>query len=89
MEIDRYSDVPPWRQLADELRRQISDGEIAPRRPIPSKKTLMQTYGIAGSTVDKAVQFLKDAGLVRTVMGMGVYVVPPEGKADRNPRRDG
>jgi DNA-binding GntR family transcriptional regulator len=73
VEIDRYSDVPPWRQLADELRRQINDGEIAPRRPIPSKKTLMQTYGIAGSTVDKAVQFLKDAGLVRTVMGMGVY----------------
>ena len=78
MEIDRYSDVPPWRQLADELRRQISDGEIAPRRPIPSKKTLMQTYGIAGATCDKAVNLLKEEGLVRTIIGMGIYVVPRE-----------
>ena len=51
MEIDRYSDVPPWRQLADELRRQITSGEIPPHRPIPSKKTLTQTYGVAGATV--------------------------------------
>jgi DNA-binding GntR family transcriptional regulator len=78
VEIDRYSDVPPWRQLADELRRQISDGEIAPRRPIPSKKTLMQTYGIAGATCDKAVNLLKEEGLVRTIIGMGIYVVPRE-----------
>jgi GntR family transcriptional regulator len=78
VEIDRYSDVPPWRQLAGELRRQISDGEIAPRRPIPSKKTLMQTYGIAGSTVDKAVNLLKEERLVRTITGMGIYVIPRE-----------
>ena len=74
MEIDRYSDVPPWRQLADELRRQIISGEIAPHRPIPSKKALTQTYGVAGATVDKAIRQLKDEELVRTVMGMGIYV---------------
>ena len=78
MEIDRFSDVPPWRQLADELQRQITDGQIAPRRPIPSKKTLMQTYGIAGATCDKAVNLLKEEGLVRTIIGMGIYVVPRE-----------
>jgi GntR family transcriptional regulator len=74
VEIDRYSDVPPWRQLADELRRQILSGEIPPHRPIPSKKTLTQTYGVAGATVDKAIRQLKDEGLVRTVMGMGIFV---------------
>lgn len=75
MEIDRYSDVPPWRQLADELRRLIASGQIQPHRPIPSKRQLTEEYGVAGATVDKAVQLLKDEGLVRTVIGMGIYVV--------------
>ena len=75
MEIDRYSDVPPWRQLADDLRRQILDGEIEPHRPLPSKRQLTQELGIAGATVDKAIRLLKEEGLVRTVIGMGIYVV--------------
>jgi DNA-binding GntR family transcriptional regulator len=34
----------------------------------------MQRYGIADGTVKKAVQVLRDAGLVHTVRGKGVYV---------------
>jgi GntR family transcriptional regulator len=75
MEIDRYSEIPPWRQLADELRRMIESGQIQPHRAIPSKRTAMQTWGIAGATYDKAVNLLKVEGLVHTVIGMGVYVV--------------
>lgn len=62
-------------QLADILRRQIHSGELAPRRPIPSIRTLMQTYEVSDGTVKKAVQVLRDEGLVRTVPGRGVYVV--------------
>jgi DNA-binding GntR family transcriptional regulator len=29
---------------------------------------------LAGKTIDKAVQVLKDEGLVHTVKGMGIYV---------------
>jgi GntR family transcriptional regulator len=76
MQVDRYSEIPPWRQVADELRRQILEGEIPPHRAIPSKRTAMQTWGIAGATFDKAVKQLKEEGLVRPVQGMGLYVVP-------------
>jgi Bacterial regulatory proteins, gntR family len=41
------------------LRAQIERGELAPRRPVPSKRTLRETYGIAGGTVDKAMGLLR------------------------------
>jgi DNA-binding GntR family transcriptional regulator len=37
----------------------------------------MQAYGISGDTVDRAVAVLKDAGIVRTVVGLGIFVIPP------------
>jgi len=78
--IDHEGDVPVYVQLAGILRARIMSGELAPRRPVPSKRTLMQEYGVAGGTVDKAVGILRDEGLVRTVTGRGIYVVP---EADR------
>ena len=38
---------------------------------------LMQEFGIAGGIVDKAIDVLRGEGLVRTVTGRGIYVVPP------------
>lgn len=72
--IDHDGDVPVYVQLADILRARIASGDLAPRRPVPSKRTLMQEYGVAGGTVDKAIGILKAEGLVRTVIGRGIYV---------------
>jgi DNA-binding GntR family transcriptional regulator len=51
---------------------------IPPGRPVPSKRFLIEEYGIAGSTVDKAMQILKDAGLIRTAKGLGLFVGPED-----------
>jgi GntR family transcriptional regulator len=75
VEIDRLSATPPWRQVADELRRMITSGEIAAGRPIPSKRTARETWDIAGATYDKAVGLLKAEGLIAPTHGMGLYVV--------------
>jgi GntR family transcriptional regulator len=48
--------------------------ELQPRRPVPSKRTLQQEYGVAGGTIDKAVAILREEGLVQTVTGRGSYV---------------
>jgi GntR family transcriptional regulator len=74
----RENDVPKHQQLAAILRDRIESGEILPHFPIPSKRQLMQEFGVAGNTIDKAVRALKSAGLVRTVTGMGIYVTDPE-----------
>jgi GntR family transcriptional regulator len=76
--IDHEADVPVYQQLASLLREQIMSGELAPRRPLPSIRTLTQRYGVADGTVKKAVALLRDEGLVRTVIGRGYYVSPRE-----------
>jgi hypothetical protein len=53
--IDHDGDVPVYIQLADILRARIEAGELAPRRPVPSKRSLQQEYGVAGGTIDKAI----------------------------------
>lgn len=80
--IDHEGDVPVYVQLADILRARIMSGELVPRRPVPSKRTLMQEYGVAGGTIDKAIAILRRESLVRTVSGRGIYVTPE----DQRPR---
>jgi DNA-binding GntR family transcriptional regulator len=83
MLLDHLGDVPLYQQLANILREQIESGEIPPRRPVPSKKTLVQTYDVAPGTVERALAILKSEGLLKTVMGRGLYVVPED---ERRPR---
>ncbi len=71
--------MPVYLQLAAILRGQIERGEIPPRRPLPSINRLAQEYEVARGTVEKAIQVLRDEGLVRTVLGRGVYVVAKDG----------
>jgi len=78
--IDHDSDVPVYIQLADLLRQQILRGDLQPHRPIPSIRTLQQEYEVADGTVKKAVQILRDEGLVHTVTGKGVFVSSRDGR---------
>src|SRR5260370_22534743 len=63
MAIDREWDEPVYRQVAAILRGQIESGEIEPRRPIPSVRTLCQRDRIAPATAQNAVALLRDQGL--------------------------
>jgi DNA-binding GntR family transcriptional regulator len=74
-EIDHSAGEPVWSQLAGILRGQISRGEVAPGKLLPSIRTLMQTYGVSDGTVKRAIGALRDEGLVQTVPGRGAYVV--------------
>ena len=74
MEIDPESGTPIYLQLAAILRGQIQRGEIPADRALPSVKVLVQRYGVAQGTAEKAVRVLRDEGLVHTVIGRGVFV---------------
>lgn len=69
-----FHEVPRYQQLARILREQIEAGDYPPHTPIPSKKMIKETYQVSGSTVDRAVDVLKAAGMVVTVPGLGLYV---------------
>lgn len=76
MTIDHDGEQPVYRQLAEILRGKIDSGEIPVGRALPSIKTLAEEYGIARGSVERAIQILKDDGLVRTSIGRGLFVVP-------------
>jgi GntR family transcriptional regulator len=74
--IDHDAGTPVWEQLAGILRGQIERGEIPSGKLLPSTRTLMQTYGLSDGTVKRAIRALRDAGLVESVPGRGVFVRP-------------
>lgn len=74
--IDPLSSVPVYRQVAAILRVRIESGELQPDRPVPSEAHLVQEFGIARGTARRAIEILRDEGLVITVHGRGTYVKP-------------
>ena len=76
--IDSETDVPVYQQLAAILRGKIDSGEIPPRRAIPSKRALSEDYSVSPGTVERAIQALRAEGYLKTVLGRGLYVRPPE-----------
>ncbi|MGI5427811.1 GntR family transcriptional regulator [Streptomyces sp. CA-179760] len=76
-EIDHEGPVTPYRQLAEILRARIKRGDWQPNRPIASESQLVQQYGLARTTVRRAIAVLVEEGLVFTVPQRGTYVSPP------------
>lgn len=72
--VDKASDRPAFKQIADDLRRQIDAGVWAAGERIPSETQLMAGYGVARMTVRQALSALKAEGLVLAEHGRGVFV---------------
>ncbi|WP_439331463.1 GntR family transcriptional regulator [Nonomuraea candida] len=68
----------PYERIAAEIVERIKAGELRPRFPIPSERTLRQQYGVAKGTVRRAVALLREQGWVFTVEKRGSYVAQPE-----------
>ncbi|MEU0845886.1 winged helix-turn-helix domain-containing protein [Streptomyces sp. NPDC005962] len=75
--LPRSSGRPPYRLVADDLRRQILVGRLAPGDQVPPSRILQEDYGIADMTARSAVRVLRDEGLVRTEHGRGTFVAHP------------
>jgi DNA-binding FadR family transcriptional regulator len=64
-----------YRQVADQLRALIEEGEFAPGARLPSERDLADQLGISRPTVREALIALEVEGRVRIRVGSGVYVV--------------
>lgn len=70
--------VPLYRQIAEEIRKSITAGELTAHRPLPREVTLVRQYGAARETVRRAIALLREQGWVFTVPHRGSYVSPEE-----------
>jgi GntR family transcriptional repressor for pyruvate dehydrogenase complex len=66
--------------LADDIRRRLVAGELLPGQPLPPERELLETYGVARSTLREAVRILEAESLVQTIRGVngGVVVQAPD-----------
>lgn len=68
-------DPRAWVRIADQLRDQITSGQLPGGGKAPSITTLAQEHGVARQTAGKALAALQDEGLLSRVPGLGYYVV--------------
>jgi GntR family transcriptional regulator len=75
------SDPRAYRQLADEIRRQISDGTLKPGDPAPTVTYLADRTGHARHTCGRALQLLQSEGLVKRFPAYGYFIAGPSDPA--------
>ncbi|WP_017627820.1 GntR family transcriptional regulator [Nocardiopsis chromatogenes] len=71
----------PWgtyHQIADALRGRITGGDLAPGDAVPSEAAVGQEFGVARTTVRRALALLEADGLIKSVPGTGRVVCSPE-----------
>jgi GntR family transcriptional regulator len=66
---------PMYRQIADDLRRQIEAGELPPGCQLATETKLRELYRASRNTVRDAIKVLTTRGLVETRRGQGTFVV--------------
>ncbi|HEY2670789.1 MAG TPA: winged helix-turn-helix domain-containing protein [Rugosimonospora sp.] len=63
-----------YEEVAADLRRKMESGEYPPGGKLPSRAELRTLYSISDTVSDKAMWILRQAGLVETLPGVGVFV---------------
>jgi len=64
-----------YREIADDLRGRIDDGEFSAGRLLPSESELSGAYNASRVTIRKALEALRADGLVSSRQGFGWFVV--------------
>ena len=70
--VDPYGREHAYMQVADDMERRISAGEIA--RKLPAERAIAEEYGVAYTTVRHAMAILRERGVIITVHGRGTFV---------------
>jgi DNA-binding GntR family transcriptional regulator len=67
-------DTPAYQRIADDLRRQILDGELVPGSNLPSLAELAQHYQVSDRTAYEATRVLMREGLIHSRPGAPTLV---------------
>ncbi|AEW99204.1 GntR family transcriptional regulator [Streptantibioticus cattleyicolor] len=66
--------LPKYEQIAADLRGRIVRGELRPGDAIPSERELTERWSVARATIVKALEILRQEGLIETRQGTGSTV---------------
>lgn len=77
-------ELPPFRQVAEDIRARIVSGELKEGDPVPSVRKIAQDWRISNATATKVIATLQSEGLVRTIPGIGTVVNTLTGSGPRD-----
>jgi GntR family transcriptional regulator len=85
IKIDFRSDQPIYIQIVEQVRRQVTSGELKQGDQLPTVRQLATELRVNFNTVARAYRLLDDAGLISTQQGRGTYIweQPSEETLDR------
>jgi len=63
-----------YQQIIDRLKREISEGRLAPGSPLPSFRVLAQDLLVSVITVKRAYEELEREGIIYRRQGLGTFV---------------
>jgi DNA-binding GntR family transcriptional regulator len=78
MKLDDTSPAPTYVKVAAAIRQAIETGELRPGDQLPAGPKLASELGVALMTVRRAIDSLRDEGLLRSSHGVGVFVATNE-----------
>lgn len=86
--LDPSEGRPVYRQIADEIEREISVGILRPGDPLPAHRTLAADLRVNPNTVQQAYRWLVRHGAAEVRRGRGTFVAParsakPQGRTGR------
>jgi GntR family transcriptional regulator len=86
--VDAGSDVPIYRQLVQQVRRDVMLGRLRPGDQLPSVKEVVNALSVNPNTVVKAFSELEHQGMVVRRQGVGTFVAaaPPMASLGVAPR---
>jgi DNA-binding GntR family transcriptional regulator len=61
-------------QIADDITNRIASGELRPGARLLSERALAGYYGRSYQTVRRAMEVLRERGLITTIHGRGTFV---------------
>ena len=87
-EIDLHSGVPIYRQVMEQIRRQVLTGELAEAEQLESVRDLAGRVKVNPMTISKAYSLLESDGLVERRRGVGLFVVKMrQGQKEKSKRK--
>jgi GntR family transcriptional regulator len=72
--VDPMGEEYAYLQVADDVERRITAGEITAK--LPAERQLAEQYGVAYTTVRRAMEILRERGVIITRHGRGTFVKP-------------
>lgn len=74
LELDLHGGVPIYRQVMNEIRRQVLTGHLPEGQQLESVKNLSERLKVNPMTISKAYSFLVEEGLLERRRGVGLFV---------------